>query len=248
MQRKKKVTLAVIVAAIVLLVFAAVAIAQSVFPDVDENNVHKEGIDWAAERGIVKGFTNGNFGPFDPILRGQAATMFKRYDDFRMEAVEARRGCPDCHVPGSPFTLAQEARLNAANHPTLADDAGFDTCISCHAPAAGGGGLAAPLSLRDIVHPAHMGSKIFAWELMGNCFSCHNVNSQGVFQILPQNVATDAKGVPDVVPIPGAVDPQRPGGTTTTTVPSTTTTSVPSTTSTTATTSTTIEDNPNSQD
>jgi len=76
--------------------------ATSSFPDVDPNDTHADAINWAAENGIVNGYTNGNFGPYDPILRGQAATMFQNFDTYLTEkamapVAEIPRGCPACH-------------------------------------------------------------------------------------------------------------------------------------------------------
>jgi hypothetical protein len=207
-RRSVLVTAGLIVA---VLVVAGGAIAQVTFPDVDEDNPHFDGITWAAEAGIIQGYTNGNFGPFDPQLRGQTATMFMRYDEFRMEPVAARRGCEDCHEPTGQFSLKNEA-VNAANigsHTGLADDADLNDCLVCHAMEADGTGTVA-IAMRDIVHPVHMGSKIFSWELMGNCFSCHNVDANGEFDVLPFNVATDDGGIPDVVPIATQQDPVTP--------------------------------------
>jgi hypothetical protein len=208
-----------------LLIAGGVAYGVHVFPDVADNDPHAAGIEWAAQNGIVQGYTNGNFGPYDEILRGQAATMFSRYEQYRMQPVEARRGCEDCHVPGGQFSLKNEAVTRGGPvHNGLPEDADMNTCLGCHARDADGTGNVAPIALIDVVHPAHMYSKIFAWRFMGNCFSCHNVDPMGQFDVLPKAVATDESGIPDTVPIPTQQDPVRPGAVTTTTVPVTTTT------------------------
>ncbi len=136
--------------------------------------------------------------------------------------IEPRRGCPACHAlvnaTSGQFTLAYEAHVRTAarnrTHPAFqpTDNPNVTECFTCHAPAPGNGtnagkGVAAPLALRDIVHPAHMGSQIFKMELGGSCFSCHNVDAQGNWLILSQQVDTNDKGVPnpDKIPIPGAV-------------------------------------------
>ena len=161
-----------------------------------------------ADRGIIQGHDDGTFGPEEPVTRAQVATFLDRLATEAMTPVPANRGCPDCHV--GPYTLKHEAveRGGETVHQGLPDDAGVTTCLTCHAPGSGareGKGNVAPLSLRDIVHPAHMGSKIFTGNYMGNCFTCHNVNGDGEFELLTQAVDTDARGIPDVVPIPGAV-------------------------------------------
>lgn len=45
------------------------------------NTPHKAAIEWAAENGIVTGFSDGSFRPNEPVTRGQMATMLKRYHD-----------------------------------------------------------------------------------------------------------------------------------------------------------------------
>ena len=140
---------------------------------------------------------------------------------FPIEAeVEPRRGCPACHTlvntTSGQFTLAYEAHVATAarnrTHPAFqpTDNPNVTECFSCHAPGNGtraGKGTVAPLALRDIVHPAHLGSQIFKYELGGSCFSCHNVDGEGNWLILSQAVDTNDKGVPnpDNLPIPGAI-------------------------------------------
>jgi hypothetical protein len=69
-------------------------------------------------------------------------------------------------------------------------------------------GVVAPLSLRDIVHPAHMSSQWFKLHYGGSCFTCHNVNGEGEFELLTEAVAVNEKGVPDPdnLPIPGSIE------------------------------------------
>ena len=45
------------------------------FKDVSETNTFYNDIMQLAERGIVKGYPNGNFGPYDAVKRGQAAKI-----------------------------------------------------------------------------------------------------------------------------------------------------------------------------
>jgi len=143
-------------------------------------------------------------------------------------AVEPNRGCPSCHVLIDPedgkYTLSYEAheRVTARRgtdiHPNMAPDGtdisptsetGVETCLQCHAPNPDTGrGIVAPLALRDIVHPAHMGSQWFKLHYSGNCFTCHNINAEGEFELLTEAVTTNEKGVPDPtqIPIPGAIE------------------------------------------
>jgi hypothetical protein len=140
-----------------------------------------------------------------------------------MEYTSTSRGCPACHklvdkTKGN-YTLAWEAsNATDGKHPTTApdgtsmnptDDVNVTVCLQCHAPGADGKGNVAPIMLSDIVHPVHMGSPTFTRELDGNCFSCHNVDANGNFNLLTQAVEVDAQGVPNTedLPIPGAIVP-----------------------------------------
>jgi hypothetical protein len=142
--------------------------------------------------------------------------------------VEPKRGCTSCHVlvdeETGKYTLAYEAhervevRRGTDSHPSTAldgtdisptSDAGVETCLQCHAPDPDTGrGVMAPLSLRDIVHPAHMTSQYFKLHYGGNCFTCHNVNAEGEWEVLTEAVSVNEKGVPDPaqIPIPGAIE------------------------------------------
>lgn len=135
----------------------------------------------------------------------------------KMMASAPRRGCEACHTLADPktgkYTLAYEAEERAAargrEHPELPFNTTYKTCMVCHASAANGKGVGAPLSMRDIVHPAHMFSGTFGDRYNGSCFTCHNLSATGEFQVLTQKVDTNEKGVPNPakLPIPGAVDP-----------------------------------------
>jgi hypothetical protein len=124
----------------------------------------------------------------------------------KAQAAAPRRGCLACHVqiaPAGNYTLAWEAQ-NAASasggtHPTLPN--GFKTteaeCLACHgSQPTGDAGVAAPLSLRAIVHPAHMFSDTFTTEFKGNCFSCHNVDGAGKFQVIVDKMTVNVHGQP----------------------------------------------------
>ena len=127
------------------------------------------------------------------------------------------RGCTSCHVLVDPetgkYTLSYEAheraeaRRGTDTHPNTAPDgtdisptseAGLETCLLCHASdPETDRGVNAPLSLRDIVHPAHMASQTFKVHYGGNCFTCHNVNGAGDFEVLGEALDTNDKGVPN---------------------------------------------------
>jgi Bacterial Ig domain len=122
------------------------------------------------------------------------------------QAEAPRRGCLACHTQISPdgrYTLAWEAQNAVAaqgkTHPALPN--GFKTteqeCLACHASnGAGDAGVAAPLSLRAIVHPAHEFSTTFTTEFKGNCFSCHDVDGTGAFTVIVDKMNVNAHGQP----------------------------------------------------
>lgn len=140
---------------------------------------------------------------------------------------EVPRGCPACHVLVNeetgqytlPYEPHERAEVRGEEHPEVAPDGtslapteevSVTTCLSCHGAGTGareGMGAAAPLSLRDIVHPAHMSSQWFKLHYGGNCFTCHNVNGEGEWEILTEAVTVNEKGVPDPdnLPIAGAI-------------------------------------------
>ena len=49
------------------------------FPDVKDGKWYAEGIAWAAEKGIITGYSSSRFGPEDDITREQLAVMLWRY-------------------------------------------------------------------------------------------------------------------------------------------------------------------------
>ena len=198
----------ILVTAVVVAVLAFGAVAYAALPLTDISGHWAENaIVSMFNAGVVQGRVDGTFHPDDSITRAEVATMFDRVATNDAAPIDARRGCTDCHVGN--YSLKNEAvSRGGAVHDVLSDDIGVDACLFCHGPAADGKGANAPLSLRDIVHPAHMGSKIFVDHYMGNCFTCHNVDYEGTFQVLGVAVDTDAGGIPDTVPIPGALDPK----------------------------------------
>jgi hypothetical protein len=114
-----------------------------------------------------------------------------------------RRGCYACHTqiaPDGRYTLAWEATNATKNHPNLPNGfkSTYQDCLTCHAAKSGTdmAGVVAPLSLRTIVHPAHLFSETFTEEFKGNCFACHNVDNSGKFVVLTGPVNVNDKGVP----------------------------------------------------
>lgn len=55
--------------------------ALASFEDVLPGSYYEDAVAWAAERGIVTGYTQYSFGPDDPITREQLATILFRYAD-----------------------------------------------------------------------------------------------------------------------------------------------------------------------
>jgi uncharacterized repeat protein (TIGR02543 family) len=53
--------------------------SESIFPDVASGRWYSDAIVWATAEGIVKGYSNGNFGPNDPVTREQFAAIMYRY-------------------------------------------------------------------------------------------------------------------------------------------------------------------------
>ena len=148
------------------------------------------------------------------LLTGLMAVVALAADE---EAGPPRRGCLACHTlvdkGTGQFTLGYEAQVRTQadfgrDHPKKAldgsdigpaDEANVKACLTCHAAGSGdraGKGKFSNLSLRDIVHPAHMSSPVFIGELRGSCFNCHNVNGEGKFEILSEAVEVNEKGIP----------------------------------------------------
>lgn len=78
---KRKMTITLMATLVAMLGLFGVAYATHVFPDVSDDNVHSDSIEWASDNGVVVGYEDGNFGPRDNIKRDQAASMFKNYHD-----------------------------------------------------------------------------------------------------------------------------------------------------------------------
>lgn len=114
---RKATLIAAICGALVLAGTAGAVVAG--FPDVPDDHVHANGIEWAAENGLMIGYDNGNFGPEDPVTRSQLSTIFLRYDRTLDDAgtgggtqgpqgpvgPQGPQGVPG--VPGTPGTDAQ---------------------------------------------------------------------------------------------------------------------------------------------
>ena len=53
------------------------------FSDVSRSDWYGEAVEWAAANGIVNGYSDGRFGPNDPITREQLAAILYRYASFK---------------------------------------------------------------------------------------------------------------------------------------------------------------------
>lgn len=51
-----------------------------VFDDIDDDHPFREAIEWAAEKGLVKGWPDGTFRPNEPVTRQALAAILRRYD------------------------------------------------------------------------------------------------------------------------------------------------------------------------
>ena len=64
---------------------------KDTFPDVKDGNFYSDAVIWAADNGIVTGYTGtGLFGPNDPITREQMAAMMFRYAKYKKMDTTAR--------------------------------------------------------------------------------------------------------------------------------------------------------------
>ena len=52
------------------------------FADITGNEWYGQAVLWAADKGIVTGYLDGNFGPVDLITREQMAVMMYRYANY----------------------------------------------------------------------------------------------------------------------------------------------------------------------
>jgi hypothetical protein len=66
------------VSAVVAAGAMAPAANAAMFPDVEKGTSHAEAIDALTDKGLIKGYPDGTFGPNDPITRGQTAKMIAR--------------------------------------------------------------------------------------------------------------------------------------------------------------------------
>lgn len=104
-----------------------------------------------------------------------------------------KRGCEDCHGPGSKYSLYNSA-MAVEDHPPIkaGEMASYQSCMGCHRATG-------KQPMAEIVHPAHLYSKTFVGKYTGDCFSCHIVEN-GEFLVVPGTTQTKANGIFLVAP------------------------------------------------
>lgn len=172
MTRRKRTTMIVLLTVVALLIIAGVAWAAGVFPDVDPGDTHAADIQWAADNGIVNGYANGNFGPYDPILRGQAATMFKNYDESKGSS-DGTAGCKECHNDTTLITskVAQFEELSVHGTGEAFVRGEGTACAGCHGTEGSKARINAGLPPHD---PSVVG--VVNVSPMG-CRTCHDIHT-----------------------------------------------------------------------
>ena len=79
------------------------------FPDVAAGQWYFNAVKWAADKKIILGYSNGNFGPNDDVTREQLAAILYRYADFTEEDLPGKRAYPGFMDDGSISEYAKEA-------------------------------------------------------------------------------------------------------------------------------------------
>lgn len=104
---------AVLAAALLSLAVAGAARAQS-FPDVPPSHPYYTAIQGIADLGIVGGYTNGNFGPSDPVIRQQLAKMIGLAMGFTVTEQDSHvfRDVPDSASGLYPYHYVASAANN----------------------------------------------------------------------------------------------------------------------------------------
>ena len=66
--------------ALAMTVATGVVFASHQFPDVPDSSTYHDDVDWLVTHGITQGYPNGDYGPDDPVSRGQMAAFLHRYN------------------------------------------------------------------------------------------------------------------------------------------------------------------------
>lgn len=64
---------------VIMSLFVVSTVYASAFKDIHPQNKNSIDINWAVERGVIQGFKDGTFRPYDPVLESQFAMMTSRY-------------------------------------------------------------------------------------------------------------------------------------------------------------------------
>ena len=107
----------------VVFIFLLLTAPALAFPDVPDSHPYSEAIADLSGRGIIGGYTNGNFGPGDPVIRQQFAKMVVKTLGLTVTGSEA---CPFVDVlPGTgtdPFYPTKYVAVCAQNNITKGTD------------------------------------------------------------------------------------------------------------------------------
>ena len=86
-----------------------VATGDAGFADVKADAYYAEAVNWAAEAGIVNGYSASAFGPTDPITREQMAAILMNYSEYKGMDTSARADLSSFSDAESVNTWAEEA-------------------------------------------------------------------------------------------------------------------------------------------
>lgn len=87
--------LSLTVMAISILIAPATTSAVQIFSDVNENTTYASSIDWAYEKGIIRGYGDGNFGPDNCVRRAELVKMIVEYKYPGQAQLNATTGEPN---------------------------------------------------------------------------------------------------------------------------------------------------------
>ncbi len=85
--------------------------AYSIFSDVDPNAYYADAINNVFYKGLITGYDNYNFGPEDPLSRGQMAVIMERFDEHVANTLEDQYGLT--------YTCPQTVPLNCTGNEEL---------------------------------------------------------------------------------------------------------------------------------
>lgn len=111
MNRVKKLLFTAIIF-VLFLNFNHIAVQAAEFPDVASGSWYYSCVQYMSEKGIMNGYTNGLFGPSDPLTRGQFATMIYRLEKSPdVEYTSKFSDVPEGQFFSLPVTWASEKNI-----------------------------------------------------------------------------------------------------------------------------------------